>query len=553
MGQFQSNGALTTAKESGESPRQIAEKIAGSLKDNPIFSQVEVAGPGFINLTLQDKYLAEQTNRLLQDDRVGIDLLKPQKVIIDFGGPNVAKPLHVGHLRSSIIGDSLQRLYRFLGHEVYGDIHLGDWGTPMGLLIAAIKEEQPELPYFNPDYTVKFPADSPVSIDDLEVLYPQAAARAKEDEEFRKKALEATAQLQAGHPGYTALWKHFVEVSIAALKENFDNLGVTFDWWYGESHYHHRIAPLLEKLQEQGFAKYSEGALIIPLENQTTQETPPLLLTKSDGAYLYSTTDLAAIEERVREDRAEIILYVVDQRQSLHFKQVFAAAYKTGVAPQEVVLRHLGFGTMNGPDGKPFKTRAGGVMKLKDLINLTEEKSLERMQEAGLGNQYPEEERREIAQKVGKAALKFADLINNRTSDYLFDPDRFASFEGKTGPYLVYTAVRIKSIFRKLELDPEKNFAGKITPPGDQERNLMLTLNLLTEAINEAYQQNAPHHLGEFAFKLGQEFNAFYQKCRILTEKDEVKRNSWIALARLSYLELKLVLNILGIEIPERM
>ncbi len=551
LSQFQCNGALKAAKQYGQSPRSIAEAVSVQLQQNTeILSNVQVDGPGFLNISLTDTAIAAQLNQYAQSEIVPQDQ-NPQTVIVDFGGPNVAKPLHVGHLRSSIIGDSIQKLHRALGHTVYGDIHLGDWGTPMGILIAFIQREQPELIYFDPTITDGYPAESPVSMADLERLYPAGSTLLKEDAEFQRAAQQATAELQAGRPGYRALWNHFITVSEVGLKDNFKSLGVEFDWWYGESHYHDRIDPLVEKLKSEGIAVESKGALIIPLPEQNGTEIPPLILLKSDGAFLYSTTDLACVDERVHDNHANQIIYVVDQRQHLHFTQVFSAARLAKLCPENVPLIHAGFGTINGSDGKPFKTRAGGVMRLRDLITMVTEKATERMVEAGMSQEYPEAEQKEIARKVGISALKFADLINNRTSNYIFDLDRFVSFEGKTGPYLVYTAVRIQSILRKLKVQPDTDFV--MQAPTDVERGLMLTLSQLPDVVNATLEGLTPHTLAEYGFTLAQEFNRFYQQTSIIHEQDTQKQQGWLALSLFTLKQLTWITEILGMEIPERM
>jgi arginyl-tRNA synthetase len=551
LGQFQCSGALRGAKQAGMAPRALAEAVAEELRLNvTVFKEVTVEGPGFINLVLTDEFLAEQTNEFAQRGDLIPRSAFPKRVVVDFGGPNVAKPLHVGHLRSSIIGDSIRRLLLALGHEVYGDIHLGDWGTPMGILIAQIESEQPDLPYFDESFEGDYPVESPVSMDDLARLYPLGSNRVQNEPEFKSAALKATAQLQAGRKGFKALWEHFVRVTDVGLERDFKALGVHFDWWYGESHYDHRIAPLVERLRSTGTAIESEGALIVPLEPVNGQEIPPLILLKSDGAFLYSTTDMATIDERVSVDKLNELIYVVDQRQHLHFVQVFAAARKAGILPEDVTATHAGFGTMNGTDGKPFKTRSGGVMKLKDLIAMVTEKALERMDEAGISKDYPEEERAEIAKAVGIAALKFGDLINNRVSNYIFDLDRFVSFDGKTGPYLVYTAVRIRSIMRRLELS---ELPRHIPTPTDIERPLHLMLSRLPEAIAGMERELAPHILCEYTFNLAQEFNRFYQNTSIIHEADIEKRDGWIALSLFTLRQLEFTLGILGISVPERM
>jgi arginyl-tRNA synthetase len=556
LGQFQCNGALAAAKANAngqkQNPRTIAQGVIDRLKDQNSFNDILLAGPGFINISLSDEFLAAHVQGIAHDERLGCaPVAQSRQVIVDFGGPNVAKPMHVGHLRSSVIGDSLQRLYRFMGNRVMSDIHLGDWGTPMGMLICELARRRPDLPYFNPAYTGPYPAEAPVTILDLQEMYPTASARCKQDEQEMAAALQATVELQQGRPGYRALWRHFVEISIKDLKEDFDGLGITFDLWLGESDYHDQLPNIVEQLQQHGQAHFSEGALVIPLaEGNGQPELPPLILVKSDGGYLYGTTDLATLLQRVNDFQADLILYVVDARQGMHFKQLFQAAHRLGLA-QGVQLEHVAFGTVNGPDGKPFKSRAGGVMQLKELIALVIEAALNRMAETGIAHHLAEPERLLVARQVGIAALKYADLMNHRTSDYVFDPEKFTKFEGRTGPYLLYTAVRIKSILRKAE---ERAITrGPILPPTDQDRDLMLLLTQLPEAIQAAYLSYAPNHLCDFAYNLAQGFNHFYNRCHILHEADPARRGSWLALARLSLAELELLLSLLGIEIPERM
>ncbi|MBL8699518.1 MAG: arginine--tRNA ligase, partial [Alphaproteobacteria bacterium] len=472
-------------------------------------------------------------------------------VLLDFGGPNIAKAMHVGHLRSSIIGDTLQRLFRFAGYDVTSDIHLGDWGLPMGMLIAEIERAQPELPYFDPGFAGAYPAESPVTIDDLERLYPTAAQRTKDDPAFRDAARRATAELQGGRRGYRALWQHFIDVSVATLKREFARLNVSFDRWDGESTVNDRIAPMVARLKQSGFVEESDGAEIIRVAAETDQkEIPPLILVKSDGGAMYGTTDLATIEGRA-EDGYGLSLYVVDQRQHLHFEQVFRAARKVGMVPR-LALEHVGFGTVNGPDGKPFKTRAGGVMKLGDLIRMATEEATKRLDEAGLAAEAGAEEKADIAQKIGVAALRFADLVNHRLSDYVFQLERFTRFEGKTGPYLVYTAVRAGSLLDKAG---ERGFAaGAILPPGtDAERRLILQIQGFADALAGAIEKRAPNVLCEWAFVLAQEFNSFYQACHILSEEDAGLRGSRLALVSQARRTLELVLGLLGIDRPARM
>ena len=550
LGQYQCTSALSLAREFGMAPGVIAAKVASELEKDATFATVLVAGPGFLNVTLSDSYTLERLQVMATDPRSGSEPVNnPRTVIVDYGGANVAKPLHVGHLRPSIIGDAMKRLYRFRGDTVYGDTHLGDWGTPMGMLLAAIQDRQPDLPYFSADFKGEYPTESPITIKDLETLYPEASTQFKSDPEFKKRAQEATVELQNGRPGYLALWKHFFTISVVALRENFLKLDVTFDWWYGESHYHKRIAPLIDRLKNEGYAVQSEGAWIIPLEPKDGRELPPLILIKADGGYLYSTTDLATTDERVHENKADFLLYVVDQRQSLHFEQVFQACYQTGIAPQSVGMHHLGFGTINGTDGKPFKTRDGGVMQLKTLIELANQKARQKMDAAGLAKEYPETERDHIAEVVAKASLRFADLSNNPRSDYIFDLEKFVNFEGKTGPYLIYTAVRILSIFRKIP-NVQGEWSGRWTAA---ERPLITKFLQLPDVIEKAYTEFAPHVLCDFAFTLAQEFNRFYQQCHIVGETDVETQKRWVAVAELTLHQFRVLFSILGLEIPERM
>jgi arginyl-tRNA synthetase len=552
LAQFQCNGAMPAAKHARKPPRQIAEAVAQRLDGEPRIAKLEIAGPGFLNIHVTDDFLAEHINAAAASERLGCPKTDPPRgVMLDYGGPNVAKAMHVGHLRASIIGDSLHRLFAFAGDRTLGDVHLGDWGLPMGMLITEIKHQHPDLPYFDPAEQGPYPEESPVTIADLERLYPLAAARCKESPADLEEARRATAELQAGRPGYRALWQHFIDVSIAEMKRDFGSLGVTFDLWLGEAAVNDLIAPMVADLKAKGVAVESQGAVVVPVaEEDDKNEIPPLILLKSDGAVMYGTTDLATIEHRRQEVHPDLILYVVDQRQHLHFEQVFRAAHKAGI-DGGARLEHIGFGTVNGPDGKPFKTRAGGVMKLQDLIAMAIETAGRRLEEAGLAKDYGEEERAEIARKVALAAIRFADLSNYRLSNYIFDLDRFTRFEGKTGPYLLYAAVRVKSLLAKAA---ERGFApGAILPPSDLERPLMLTLGQLPDAVAAAYERRAPNELCEFAYGLAQEFSRFYQSCHILSETDAALRDSRLGLVRATLQELVLVLSLLGIGVPERM
>ncbi|HEX2153245.1 MAG TPA: arginine--tRNA ligase [Acidimicrobiia bacterium] len=553
LAQFQCNGAMAAAKATDRSPREIAEAVVASIEDDPTLEVVEVAGPGFINLSLTDTALADWTETTADDPRLGVaTAAEPATVVVDYAGPNVAKAMHVGHLRATIIGDSLARLFDFLGHKVIRDPHFGDWGLQMGLVIAELQLRHPEWPYFDPDDTGPYPDTSPVTLDDLQEIYPAADARAKEDADFAAAARQATVALQAKRPGYLALWNHMRAVSLEAQKENFAGLGVDFDIWHGESDVAHLLAPLVERLRQSGKAEESEGALVVRIdEPDDKRDLPPLILVSRTGGYLYSTTDLATVWYRAEQLGADLALYVVDSRQGDHFIQVFRAARKCGVA-NSMQMEHIGFGTMNGRDGKPFRTREGGVVSLSDLIDMVEDAAMARLDEAQIATDYPPEERKQIAHLVGVAALKFGDLHSNRTSDYVFDLERFSSFEGKTGPYLQYAAVRIRSLLRKAD-EQGLESSSIIAPVVNQERALMLELLRLPEVALRAADQRSPHHLAEYAYGLAGAFNRFYDACHVLSQPDETRRGSWLSLCRLTLETLIQALDLLGIEVPERM
>lgn len=553
LAQFQCNGAMAAAAAAGKPARDIAVSVANQLGTRPEIATAEVAGPGFINITVTDQTLAEWANHDSADEHLGYELAsQPTTVVVDYAGPNVAKAMHVGHLRATIIGDSLARLFAFAGHKVIRDPHFGDWGFQMGLLIAAIREESPDLPYFDPE-AASYPEEPPVTLGDLQRIYPMAAARAREDDAFSAVAREETVRLQQGDPGRRALWQQMKLVSETSQRDDFAALGVNFDLWYGESDVRDRLAPLVARLKEAGVAQQSEGALIIRVEEpDDNREWPPLILETSVGGFLYSTTDLATVEMRVEELGADLVLYVVDRRQWDHFVQVFRAAALGGIAPETVGLEHIEFGTINGPDGKPFKTREGGVVRLGDVIQMVKDTARGRLDEAHLAEEYPEEERELIASQVGLAALKFGDLINNRTSDYIFDLERFSSFEGKTGPYLQYAAVRIKSILRKAA---ERSLAAGdiIEPSVEAERELVLELLRLPEVVQRSIDLRAPNHIADYAYGVAGRFNRFYDVCHILSEEDPRLQASWLALASWTLAALERLLDLLGIEIPDRM
>jgi len=564
LADFQCNGALAAAKSAGRPPRVIAEAVLARIEGDQSLEAASLAGPGFINLKVSAAALAARAEAIAADHRDGAPRLEhPRRVIVDYGGPNVAKEMHVGHLRASIIGESIKRLYRFLGDTVLGDAHFGDWGLQMGLLIIAVADEHPAIAeLMEPLKTepVGFSAADEaridalltelVSLDDLDRLYPAAAARNKADSAYRDRARRATAELQAGRFGYRLLWRHFARVTRAALERDFHALGVDFDLWKGESDVNDLIEPMTDELTAKGLLVPDQGAEIIRVAREDDKrELPPLIVVSSEGSAMYGTTDLATILDRRRAFDPDLMLYVVDQRQADHFEVVFRAAVLAGYAA-EGGLEHVGFGTMNGPDGKPFKTRAGGVLKLRDLIEMATAKARERLHEAGLGEALSPEAFEDIALKVAVATLKFADLANARTSSYVFDLDRFSSFEGRTGPYLLYQAVRVKSLLRKAEEEGVE--AGPILIEAEAERALVLVLDAFGHALTEAYEKKAPHFAAEHAYALAGAFSKFYAACPILTAPAAV-RASRLSLARTTLAQLERALDLLGIAVPERM
>lgn len=552
LADFQCNGAMAAAKKVGKNPREIATAIVEAMKASPLVAAAEVAGPGFINVKLSAAALSKRAEEIAADTRAGARGVEtPRRVMFDFGGWNVAKEMHIGHLRSTVIGDSLQRLFRFMGDSVTSDVHLGDWGLQMGQLINEVRLEQPGLPYFDAGNTGPYPETSPVSMDDLGRLYPQASAKSKTDEARRDEDRKATQELQAGRPGYRALWKHFCNVTRVGLERECASLGVKFDLWKGESDAEPYIPELVEDLKAREIAEFDAGAWIVRVARETDKkEMPPIILVNRDGAIGYHGSDLGTIVDRKRTVDPQLTMYVVDQRQALHFEQVFRASDRAGLMP-ESALEHLGFGTVNGPDGKPFKTRDGGVLKLYELIAQADATSLARMQEAELGADVSEAERADIAHKVAVAAIKFSDLSNVRTTNYIFDLDRFISFEGKTGPYLLYAAVRIKSLARRAEGEGVK--PGPISIELDAERALVMQLDAVNDALRGAYDKRLPHFLCEHAYSLAQAFSSFYAAAPILVESDPVKKASRLALALATLKQLELLLGLIGIETPDRM
>lgn len=554
LADLQCNQAFTLAKEQGTAPIEIAKKVARELEGNTVFKRVSAVEPGFINVFLSDtflqKHLEERAHNLSCTD-VQEDV--KQKVFLDYGGANVAKPLHVGHLRPAIIGEALKRIGAFMGHDVVTDIHLGDWGLQMGMVITEIKRQHPELPYFDPDFEGDYPSESPVTVEDLETLYPQASARAKDDEKLLQEARKATVELQNGRRGYRALWKHFLDVSIQDLKENYRNLGVTFNFWLGESDAHESALKLIAELQEKGMARESEGALIVdvPKKPDDTKDIPPLILKTSDGSVLYGTTDLGTIHNRVETYDPQHIIYITDKRQALHFKQVFRVAQSMGLVA-EGQCEHIGFGTMNGTDNKPFKTRDGGTLKLQDLIELITDEARKRFEEIKGDSEFSEEEKENIARLVGNATLKFADLSNGYENDYVFDLKRFSSFEGFTGPYLLYSAVRARAIIEKANMAGIAQ--GSIaTPLSDSERDLIRTLLDFRLIMLSTWQQRRPSVLANYAYDLATAFNTFYHDSPVIKEEDEALRSSRLTLVVVTHAILTKALYLLGMEAPERM
>ena len=548
--QFQCNGAMPAAKQYRKAPIAIANEVVAQLQTDEMFSKVEAVNPGFINLNLSETALADYVGRMKQDSRFGVPLAEKEKtIVIDYGGPNVAKPLHVGHLRSAIIGESIKRIYRYFGHKVTGDIHMGDWGLQMGLIIAEVQERHPELPYFDDTFTGEYPKEPPFTISELEEIYPAASAKSKVDEAFAEKAHTATYLLQTGKRGYKAMWDHIMAVSVADLKKNYAKLNVEFDAWLGESDAQPFIEPMLADIKEKGLCRESEGALVLDVQEETdTKEVPPCILVKSDGATLYATTDLATLVQRERDFHPDKVLYVVDKRQSLHFEQVFRAARKAGIVRPETELQFLGFGTMNGKDGKPFKTREGGVMRLERLIREVTEFVYAKIQE---NNIVEGDAAMETAGKIALAALKYGDLSNLATKDYIFDLDRFSAFEGNTGPYILYTIVRIKSILSKYQGDVS---AATIQPAAnDAARDLMLALTRFADNLILCCRDSAPNILCAYIYELAGYANKFYHETKILTEENPQKQAGYIALIDLTRAVLEQSIDLLGFSAPEKM
>lgn len=547
--EFQCNGAMPTAKVAHKAPLVIANEVVAAL-NGEVFASAEAVAPGFINLRVREDYLAQHLDAMRQSERLGVaGTLSGRTVVMDYGGPNVAKPLHIGHLRSAVIGESIKRIYRYFGDCVYGDIHLGDWGLQIGLIIAELQNRRPDLPYFDDAFTGEYPAEAPFTISELEEIYPCASGKSKVDEDFARRAHEATAELQAHKPGYYALWQQIMRVSVADLRKNYDNLNVNFDVWKGESDAEAYIPPMLERLRGQGILRESDGAQVIDVaQDGDKKELPPCILVKSDGATLYATTDLATIVQRMEDYAPQKLLYLTDKRQSLHFEQVFRAARKGGIVPENVELQHIGFGTMNGSDGKPFKTRDGGVMRLETLIADTTRYVEEKIRD----NQVVDAaQTHETAKMIAIAALKYGDLSNLATKDYIFDLERFAAFEGNTGPYLLYTIVRIKSILSRYGA-PVDNLSIAAAD-SKSAKALQLVLSQMPDQLGLAYRDSAPNTVCAYAYELAGAVNQFYHETRILAEPDAAKQQSYVALIALAKRALEECIDLLGFEAPEKM
>lgn len=547
VGHFQCNGAMPLAKFAKKPPFVIAKEIVEHIEEKELFSKVEVANPGFINMTLSAEFLAKTTDKFLNLDTFGAhNTAEPKKVVLDFGGPNVAKPMHVGHIRSALLGDALQRIHRFYGDDVVSDVHLGDWGTQMGMLIEEIKLDYPNLVYFDEAYNNEYPKESPVTVKELAEIYPKASKRCKSDMVEMEKARQATFELQQGRRGYVALWRHFVRISVDAVKEDFDRLGVSFDLWLGESDANKFVDEMISYFKAEDFIYEDENAWVI---NTNKEGVPPLIAIKSDGGVMYGTTDLATLWQRNKELDPDEVIYVVDKRQSLHFKQVFSVAERTKVVSDRCKLKHVAFGTVNGKDGRPFKTREGGVMHLSDLISQAKECARERM---------PDEKDENVINQIAMATIKFGDLINNYSNDYIFDLEKFAQYEGKTGPYLLYTAVRAKSILRKIFSDEYSIDSlvkeHRVQPAtGEHEEKLQLELIQFPIAVSRAYENSQPHHICEYAYSLANCFNKFYVNCPITNIENDDLKQARIALCVATVKAMTIASKLLGISIPERM
>lgn len=551
--EYQCNGAMAGAKLYKKAPIMIANDVADKCTDSRVFAEVQAVAPGFLNLKIKGSFLADYLTQMEKEEKFGLEVPEKQKtIIVDYGGPNVAKPLHVGHLRSAVIGESVKRIARYIGHKVIGDIHMGDWGLQMGLVITEMKERYPDLVYFDESFDGEYPEEAPVTVTELEEIYPTASRKSKEDPAYKEKAMEATFKLQSGVKGYRALWKQIIKISVADMKRNYDNLNVTFDLWKGESDVHDVIPGMVDYMKKEGYAYISDGALVVDVKEDTdTKEIPPCMILKSDGASLYNTTDLATIMERMREYHPDQMIYLTDKRQDLYFEQVFRCARKTRLVDEDTELVHIGFGTVNGADGHAFKTRDGGVMRLEMLINEINEKMYQKIVES---REVDEEEARNTAKIIALSAIKYGDLSNQASKDYIFDIDKFTSFEGDTGPYILYTIVRIKSILAKAKEQGEDltNLTLKEADT-DSQKALMMTIARFNAMMENAYDEVAPHKICAYIYDLANALNRFYHENRILAEEDETKKRSWLGLLILTKEILEACIDVLGFSAPERM
>lgn len=552
--EYQCNGAMAAAKEYKKAPIMIAEEVVAQLKDNAMFESVEAVKPGFLNLKLNNEFVASYISKMQEDtERLGCDMVEnPKTIMIDYGGPNVAKPLHVGHLRSAIIGESIKRIGKFMGHNMIGDVHLGDWGLQMGLIITELKLRKPELCYFDENYEGEYPVEPPFTISELEEIYPTASGKSKEDAAYKEAAMQATYELQHGRRGYQALLSHILNVSVTDLKKNYANLNVSFELWKGESDAQPYIPDMVQKMKDDGYAYISDGALVVDVKEETdTKEIPPCMILKSDGASLYNTTDLATIVWRMKDYHPDKIIYVVDKRQELYFTQVFRCARKTHLVGDDTELQFLGFGTMNGKDGKPFKTREGGVMRLETLLSSINDEMYRKITE---NRTVEEAEAKATAKVVALSAVKYGDLSNQASKDYIFDIDRFTSFEGNTGPYILYTIVRIKSILNKYkEAGKEAGTAAILPAHSESEKALMLELTRFNAMMENAYEETAPHKVCSYIYDLANALNHFYHETKIMAEEDEAVQASYVRLLTLTRRTLEVCIDVLGFSAPDRM
>ena len=552
--EYQCNGAMAAAKEYKKAPIMIAEEVVAQLKDNAMFESVEAVKPGFLNLKLNNEFVASYISKMQEDtERLGCDKVEnPKTIMIDYGGPNVAKPLHVGHLRSAIIGESIKRIGKFMGHNMIGDVHLGDWGLQMGLIITELKLRKPELCYFDENYEGEYPVEPPFTISELEEIYPTASGKSKEDAAYKEAAMQATYELQHGRRGYQALLSHILNVSVTDLKKNYANLNVSFELWKGESDAQPYIPDMVQKMKDDGYAYISDGALVVDVKEETdTKEIPPCMILKSDGASLYNTTDLATIVWRMKDYHPDKIIYVVDKRQELYFTQVFRCARKTHLVDDDTELQFLGFGTMNGKDGKPFKTREGGVMRLETLLSCINDEMYRKITE---NRTVEEAEAKATAKVVALSAVKYGDLSNQASKDYIFDIDRFTSFEGNTGPYILYTIVRIKSILNKYkEAGKEAGTAAILPAHSESEKALMLELTRFNAMMENAYEETAPHKVCSYIYDLANALNHFYHETKIMAEEDEAVQASYVRLLTLTRRTLEVCIDVLGFSAPDRM